>query len=193
MTHLGIRSLHATLGVMGGMQALLWATLFLSASTRRPDGVFGAAEYADHRFQRGQSIRHRAGSGSWWRRRYDGAAKARAPDIVARMMAHVTYLSDMSLERKFGGKNRRRKGSMTPVRRRVSGGELPAPPRARADFLDGLRLRTPPIFMTKAVDRFDLADAGPLHEVFRVSWRSACHRVLPLLYPRTNEEISAAR
>ncbi|MBN1201528.1 MAG: homoserine O-acetyltransferase [Anaerolineae bacterium] len=101
--HLGIQKLLAvTGGSMGGMQALQWAVdmpdrvasvLFL-ASTARSSAQHIAfnetgrqAIYADPNWNNGDY--------------YSGPAP-HGGLAVARMMAHITYMSEISLERKFG-------------------------------------------------------------------------------------------
>ena len=102
--HLGIEKLFAVIGgSMGGMQVLEWAT-------RYPERVFAAAPIATATRQSAQNIAfHEIGrqaimadpdwcGGDYWSQRkypYKGLA-------VARMAAHVTYLSQEMLQEKFG-------------------------------------------------------------------------------------------
>jgi homoserine O-acetyltransferase len=86
--HLGIDRLFAVVGgSMGGMQVLQWAATY-------PDCVFAAvpigrqAIFADPSFD----------AGHYWRK---GQVPARGL-AVARMVAHITYLSEAALTRKFG-------------------------------------------------------------------------------------------
>ena len=165
VTHLGIRSLHATLGgSMGGMQALLWATLF-------PERVDRLVLMACSARQNTQAIAFNEVGRSaivrdpgWVGGRYDAGEGPRTGLAVARMMAHITYLSDMSLERKLGREKQTRATGDPPF-----GVEFQVESYLRHQgraFLDRFDANTY-LYMTKAVDRFDLADAGPLHEVFR--------------------------
>lgn len=101
--HLGIRRLHAVVGgSKGGMQALLWAldhpaavdrVVALACGLRQPPHALAlnaaarAAILADPRFRGGH---YRQGEGP-----DDGLA-------VARMIGHVSYLSPVAFERKFG-------------------------------------------------------------------------------------------
>ena len=104
MDHLGIERLHAVLGgSMGGMQALQWATTF-------PDRVFAAIVLAAAPFHSAQNIAfHEVGrqaiyadplyhAGRYWA---EGVVPARGL-AVARMAAHITYMSEQALTRKFG-------------------------------------------------------------------------------------------
>jgi homoserine O-acetyltransferase len=103
LDHLGIERLFAVVGgSMGGMQALQWAvsypervenTLFLASTTRSSalhiafNETGRQAIYADPNWNNGNY--------------YDGPPPA-AGLAVARMMAHITYMSETSLEYKFG-------------------------------------------------------------------------------------------
>ena len=102
--HLGISRLFAVLGgSMGGMQVLEWAALY-------PDAVFAALPIACAAYHSAQNIAfHEVGrqaifadpdwqGGQYWR---SGKVPARGL-AVARMCAHITYLSEQALTRKFG-------------------------------------------------------------------------------------------
>jgi len=101
---LGIERLLAVVGgSMGGMQSLEWAATF-------PDAVFAAAPIATAAHHSAQNIAFnevgRAAIRSdpaWQEGRYweSGAVPARGLS-VARMVAHITYLSEQALARKFG-------------------------------------------------------------------------------------------
>jgi homoserine O-acetyltransferase len=101
---LGIDRLFAVLGgSMGGMQALAWAADY-------PDRVFAAVPIATAARHSSQNIAfHEVGRQAimadpeWSAGDYD--AKGRNPSrglAVARMAAHITYLSETALHRKFG-------------------------------------------------------------------------------------------
>jgi homoserine O-acetyltransferase len=102
--HLGIARLFAVLGgSMGGMQVLEWASTY-------PDCVFAAVPIATAAYHSAQNIAfNEVGrqaiftdpdwhGGKYWQ---SGAIPARGL-AVARMVAHITYLSDQALTRKFG-------------------------------------------------------------------------------------------
>ncbi|UFN51356.1 homoserine O-acetyltransferase [Roseomonas sp. OT10] len=102
--HLGIGRLLAVVGgSMGGMQALEWAATF-------PDRVFACVAIATAAHHSAQNIAfNEVGRAAihadpdWKGGRYweDGRIPARGLG-VARMMAHITYLSEAALARKFG-------------------------------------------------------------------------------------------
>ncbi len=102
--HLGIERLFAVLGgSMGGMQVLEWAALY-------PGSVFAAVPIATAAYHTAQNIAfHEVGRQAifadpdWAGGRYWEHGKVPARGLaVARMTAHITYLSEQALTRKFG-------------------------------------------------------------------------------------------
>jgi homoserine O-acetyltransferase/O-succinyltransferase len=102
--HLGIDQLFAVVGgSMGGMQVLEWAATY-------PEAVFAALPIATAAHHSAQNIAFNEvgrqaifadpdwAGGEYWR---GGAIPARGL-AVARMVAHITYLSEAALTRKFG-------------------------------------------------------------------------------------------
>jgi homoserine O-acetyltransferase len=102
--HLGIDRLFAVIGgSMGGMQVLQWAADY-------PGAVFAALPIATASYHSAQNIAfHEVGrqaifadpdwqGGRYW---HTGTIPARGL-AVARMCAHITYLSEQALTRKFG-------------------------------------------------------------------------------------------
>ncbi len=109
IAELGIDRLFAVIGgSMGGMQVLQWAASY-------PELVFAAVPIATAAFHSAQNIAFNEVSRQaifadpdWHGGRYwmDGLIPARGL-AVARMMAHITYLSEEALTRKFGRRLRR--------------------------------------------------------------------------------------
>jgi homoserine O-acetyltransferase len=104
--HLGIESLFCVAGgSMGGMQVLQWAALY-------PERVFAAMPIATAARHSSQNIAfHEVGRQAimadpeWRRGRYlDDGSRPEKGLSVARMAAHITYLSDQALHAKFGRK-----------------------------------------------------------------------------------------
>jgi homoserine O-acetyltransferase len=102
--HLGIDTLFAVVGgSMGGMQVLQWAASY-------PDRVFAALPLAGATRHSAQNIAfHEVGRQAvmadpeWRGGRYEiEGTNPRRGLAVARMGAHITYLSDAALHRKFG-------------------------------------------------------------------------------------------
>ena len=112
--HLGIARLFAVIGgSMGGMQALQWAATY-------PEAVFAAVPIATAAYHSAQNIAfNEVGRQSifadpdWQQGRYweTGSVPSRGL-AVARMVAHITYLSEEALTRKFG---RRMRGASLAV------------------------------------------------------------------------------
>lgn len=166
---LGIERLFAVVGgSMGGMQVLAWASLF-------PDRVFAAIPVATAAYHSAQNIAfHEVGrqaifadpefhDGRYWAY---GVIPARGL-AVARMTAHITYLSEAALTRKFG-------------RRLQSGGGISALPFGERFAVESYLEHQGSSFIrrfdansylliTRAMDFFDLAadHGGSLATAFR--------------------------
>jgi homoserine O-acetyltransferase len=103
VAHLGIKRLLCVLGgSLGGMQALDWAT-------RYPEEVASAIFIATSPLTGAQQIAFNAVGRSavqadpdFLGGEYPASAGPRKGLAIARMMAHITYLSDVSMSRKFG-------------------------------------------------------------------------------------------
>jgi homoserine O-acetyltransferase len=102
--HIGIGQLFAVIGgSMGGMQALAWAVLY-------PDQVFAAIPIAAAAYHSAQNIAfHEVGRQAIFADPDFHEGRYWAHDViparglaVARMTAHITYLSEAALTRKFG-------------------------------------------------------------------------------------------
>ncbi len=102
--HLGIDQLFAVVGgSMGGMQVLEWAS-------RYKDRVYAAVPIATAAWHTSQNIAfHEVGRQAvmadpdWCRGNYYAAGKTPRNGLsVARMAAHITYLSEDALQQKFG-------------------------------------------------------------------------------------------
>ncbi len=109
LDHLGVATLHAAIGgSMGGMQVLQWGIeypgfvrrLLAMATTSRE----GAQAIAFNEVGRQAIMQDPA----WNQGDYVREAGPRTGLAIARMMAHITYVSDASMDRKFG---RRKKGT----------------------------------------------------------------------------------
>jgi homoserine O-acetyltransferase len=167
LDHLGIQKLFAVAGgSMGGMQALQWAVampervgsvLFLASTTRSSAQHIAFNEtgrqaiYADPNWNNGNY--------------YNGPAPTQGL-AVARMMAHITYMSETSLERKFG-RNLQDAETLSYT--------LEKPEFAVESYLSyqGRKFvqrfdANSYLYITKAIDYFDIgADYGSLHAALR--------------------------
>ncbi len=173
--HLGVDTLFCVAGgSMGGMQVLQWAASY-------PERVFSALPIATSAKHSSQNIAfHEVGRQAimadpdWRDGRYlaEGVSPAKGL-AVARMAAHITYLSDSALQRRFGRKLQDR------ATRTFSFG---------ADFQIESYLRhqgsifverfdpNSYLFMTRAMDYFDLAADydGSLARAFKGSKTRFC-------------------
>jgi homoserine O-acetyltransferase len=113
--HLGIARLFAVIGgSMGGMQVLDWAAAY-------PDSVFAAVPIATAAYHSAQNIAFQEvgrqaifADPDWQGGRYWETGKVPARGLaVARMAAHITYLSEQALTRKFGRRLRGGAGGVT--------------------------------------------------------------------------------
>jgi len=163
LDHLGIERLFAVGGgSMGGMQALQWAVdypervahvLFLASTARSSAQQIAFNEagrqaiYADPRWNNGS---------------YYGGPRPEGGLAVARMMAHITYMSEKSLEQKFG--RQLQNWPTLPY-------TLDQPEFAVESYLEyqGRKFverfdANSYLYITKALDYFDIgADYGSLH------------------------------
>jgi homoserine O-acetyltransferase/O-succinyltransferase len=164
---LGISRLRAVAGgSMGGMQALQWAVQYPGAV----GSVIAIATSPRHSPQQiafNEIARRAVMSDPHWRGGdyYDGE-RPRAGLALARMLGHVTYLSDRGMQRKFG----RRLRTDGPHDGLESAFEveryLDHQGRAFVERFDANSL----LRLTRAIDRFDLVPAGgKLRDAFTTS------------------------
>jgi homoserine O-acetyltransferase/O-succinyltransferase len=162
--HLGIeRLLSVAGGSMGGMQALQWAV----SHPRRLSSAILVATTSEHSPQ--QIALNEVGRQAimadphWNDGNYYGQTLPRKGLSVARMVGHITYMSDESMKEKFGRKFRDQR----------------QPFKFSADFEvegylqyrgDNFIKRFDPnsyLYITKAIDYFNLSNGKPLHEIIR--------------------------
>ncbi len=166
--HLGIETLFAVLGgSMGGMQVLQWASSY-------PDRVFCALPIAAATRHSAQNIAfHEVGRQAVmadpdWRggRYFTEDVNPRRGLAVARMAAHITYLSDGALHRKFG---RRFQDRDNPTFSFDADFEVESYLRHQgSSFVERFDANSY-LYLTRAMDYFDLAadHGGVLAEAFR--------------------------
>ena len=168
LRQLGVKRLHAVIGgSMGGMQALQFGISFpgfvgriiAMATTARES----AQAIAFNEVGR-QAILQDPG---WLNGRYAPGAGPRVGLAIARMMAHITYLSDAGMDRKFGRRQIAERKSADPantfdVRFEVES-YLRYQGRAFIDRFDANSY----LYITRALDAFDLAaESGSLEAAF---------------------------
>lgn len=166
LDHLGIRRLLCvTGGSMGGMQALQWAVSY-------PDRVRSVISIAaTHRHSAQQiafnEVARQAimADPAWNKGDYYGTDGPRLGLAVARMVGHITYLSDKGMELKFGRRlrNREQYGYDFSLDFEVES-YLSYQGRSFVERFDANTM----LYLTKALDYFDLAGGyTSLTEVFR--------------------------
>jgi len=156
---LGIDRLLAVAGgSMGGMQGLQW----LTAHADRLHGAIIIATTARHSPQQiafNEVGRQAIMTDPDWRGgRYDGHPPAKGL-AVARMIGHITYMSDASMAEKFG----RRIREELPRHRFSNGFEVEEYLRYNGDrFVERFDANSY-LYITKAMDNFDLSRGRALH------------------------------
>jgi len=165
LDHLGVKKVLSVIGgSMGGLQALLWAVNY-------PDIVASVIAIATNTRQTAQQIAfHEVGRQAiisdpdWQKGDYHGKTIPAKGLALARMIGHITYMSDQSMDEKFGRK-------------------LIAKERVGFDFSQDfevenyLKYRGDSfvqrfdancyLYLSKALDYFDLAKGGELAKAFK--------------------------
>jgi homoserine O-acetyltransferase len=158
---LGVERLRAVAGgSMGGMQALQWAASY-PGFVQSVIAIATTPRHSPQQIAFNEIARRAVMADPRWRGG-DYAPDAPPADglAVARMIGHVTYLSDRGMQRKFG----RRRGETRDGAPFAADFEveryLDHQGRAFVDRFDANAL----LYLTKAVDRFDLEAGRPLGE-----------------------------
>ncbi len=165
--HLGIRRLHTVIGgSMGGMQALQWGKEF-------PDMVERLIPMATTHRQGSQAIAfNEVGrcaimqDPNWQEGEYSESHSPHVGLAIARMMAHITYLSDRSMDQKFG---RRVRSDHVPANTFDVTFEVESYLRYQGQsFINRFDANTY-LYFTRALDFFDLREeAETLDEALTV-------------------------
>jgi homoserine O-acetyltransferase len=173
--HLGIEQLFCVVGgSMGGMQVLQWAASY-------PDRVYAAIPIATAPRHSSQNIAfHEVGrqaimaDPNWLGGRYyDHGSKPEKGLAVARMAAHITYMSDDSLHRKFG---RKLQGRSAPTFSFDADFQIESYLRYQGStFVERFDANSY-LYVTRAMDYFDLAEdyGGVLARAFQKSRSRFC-------------------
>ena len=173
--HLGIPDLFLVAGgSMGGMQVLQWASAY-------PDRVFAAAPIATAASHSAQNIafyevgRQAVMADPDWRDGHylDHGVQPRKGLAVARMAAHITYMSEVSLHQKFG----RRLQDRDALGYGFDGDfQIESYLRHQgSSFVDRFDANSY-LYVSRAMDYFDLAadHGGVLAEAFRATRTRFC-------------------
>ncbi|HEX9783783.1 MAG TPA: homoserine O-acetyltransferase [Opitutaceae bacterium] len=163
LDHLGVTSLHAVIGgSMGGMRVLQYGIEY-------PDFVKRLLPMASTARENAQAIAFNAigreaimQDPGWNRGDYPSGGGPHVGLAIARMMAHITYLSDESMDRKFG---RRRRAPLSADFDGQFEVESYLQYQGRS-FISRFDANTY-LYITRALDNFDLAGThGSLEEAF---------------------------
>ena len=155
---LGIEKLLAVAGgSMGGMQVLEWATRF-------PDRVRSAMPIATTSHLSPQGIAFNEvgrqaimSDPNWTRGNYYGGEPPNMGLAIARMIGHITYLSDESMHMKFGRKLQDRKGLSYDF---LTDFQVESYLHYQGDAFTQRFDANSYLYITKAIDYFDLAEKG---------------------------------
>ncbi len=165
LDRLGIEALAAVAGgSMGGMQALQWAVSYPD----RVRTVIAIASTAAHSPQQ-VALNHVArralvADPAWRGGDYYGTPGPREGLAAARMLGHITYLCNRSMDRKFGRRLRGQVGSFGPAPEFEVEHYLDHQGASFADRFDPNSF----LYITRALDEFDLAEGSPsLTDAFR--------------------------
>ncbi len=167
LDHLGVAEVHAVIGgSMGGMTALLFAiehprlvrrVLTMATTARESAQAIAFNEVGRQAIMQDPAWNH----GDYPR---DGGPRVGL--AVARMMAHITYLSDASLDRKFG---RRAIAARSGAAAAAFDAQFEVESYLRyqgQSFINRFDANSY-LYITRAVDQFDLAHAyGSLEQAF---------------------------
>ncbi len=154
---LGIARLHAVIGgSMGGMQTLQWAIDFPERVGRYIALACGARHTAQAIAFNDTGRQAIISDPDWQNGDYAADAGPNRGLAVARMMAHITYLSDVGMESKFGRKRRSGDGSRENFDNFDVEFEVESYLRYQGQsFVTRFDANTY-LYLTKALDRFDL-------------------------------------
>jgi homoserine O-acetyltransferase len=179
LDHLGVDKLKAVVGgSMGGMQALSWPATFPD----RVDAVVVIASTARHTAQ--NIAFHEVGRQAimadpkWRDGDYYGAEPPASGLAVARMAAHITYLSEAGLTEKFGRRLQARPGKQDGAKSFGFDADFQVESYLRhqgLSFVDRFDANSY-LYITRAMDYFDLAEehGGLLANAFRATRARFC-------------------
>ncbi len=160
--HLSIEKLLTVVGgSMGGMQVLSWLVKYPKA-VRSAIPIATALKHSPQQIAFDEVGRQAIMADPNWKsgNYYDGTH----PDsglAVARMVGHITYMSDISMEEKFG---RQRKNGVGPFKF-TADFEVEGYLRYRGDNFVKRFDANSYLYITKAMDNFDASAKRPFHEV----------------------------
>jgi len=150
---------------MGGMQVLQWAVSF--------PGMVGAAipiattaKHSPQQIAFNEVGRQAIMADPVWKDgHYYGASVPARGLSIARMVGHITYMSDVSMEEKFG----RRVKEERPDKKFSPNFEVEGYLQYRGDNFVKRFDANSYLYITKAIDQFDLTNSSSLEKVFKAA------------------------
>jgi homoserine O-acetyltransferase/O-succinyltransferase len=164
VSYLGIEKLLCVAGgSMGGMQVLQWAVSF-PEMVRAAIPIATTVKHSPQQIAFNEVGRQAIMADPDWKdgRYYGGTSPSRGL-AVARMVGHITYMSDASMAEKFG----RRVREDRPDKKFSPDFEVEGYLQYRGDNFTKRFDANSYLYITKALDRFDLTNGSTLEKVFR--------------------------
>jgi homoserine O-acetyltransferase len=163
--HLGVKKLLACAGgSMGGLMALLWSILY-------PDSVESAILIATNYRHTAQQIALHAVSRqaimsdpNWNNGDYYGGEIPAVGMAISRMLGHITYMSEYSMERKFGRKLQSKEKLGYDF---STDFEVESYLQYRGSSFVKRFDANSYLYLSKALDYFDLSERGKLTDIFK--------------------------
>ncbi|MDA4122901.1 MAG: homoserine O-acetyltransferase [Thaumarchaeota archaeon] len=164
--HLGIEKLLTVIGgSMGGMQVLEWVVSH-PGMVRSAIPIATALKHAPQQIAFNEVGRQSImGDANWNGGNYYGGPLPAKGLAVARMVGHITYMSDISMAEKFGRRFRSERGH--DPEKFGSDFEVEGYLRYRGDNFVKRFDANSYLYITKAMDYFDILGDKELREVFR--------------------------
>jgi len=159
--HLGIEKLLAVVGgSMGGMQVLSWLTRY-AERLRSAIPIATAIKHTPQQIAFNEVGRQAIMADPHWNSgNYYGGPLPSKGLAVARMIGHITYMSDISMAEKFA---RHKKSNVEPLKF-TADFEVEGYLRYRGDNFVKRFDANSYLYITKAIDNFDASGGRPLHE-----------------------------
>jgi homoserine O-acetyltransferase len=166
LDHLGVAELHAVMGgSMGGMTAMLFATEYPVFTKRQIIMASTANESAQAIAFNEVGRQAIMQDPAWNNGDYPREGGPRVGLAIARMMAHITYLSDAGMDRKFGRRKRESAGGESYTFDAQF--EVESYLRHQGESFINRFDANSYLYITRAIDQFDPARAhGSLEQAF---------------------------
>jgi homoserine O-acetyltransferase len=166
LDHLGVAELHAVLGgSMGGMTSMMFAMEFPHFTRRQIIMASTANESAQAIAFNEVGRQAIMQDPAWNRGDYPRDGGPRVGLAIARMMAHITYLSDAGMDRKFGRRKRDSAGGESYTFDAQF--EVESYLRHQGESFINRFDANSYLYITRAIDQFDAASAaGSLEQAF---------------------------